>query len=77
MVEAGLAEMHLRVDDARQDVQAPAVDLPPAEACERSPIAAIRPRADADVALDASVMVHDGAALEDQVEGLGHGNLIP
>ena len=40
-------------------------------------MAAIRPRAHADVALHASVVIHDDAAFEDQVEGLGHGNLIP
>ena len=48
-----------------------------AEAWDRSPMAAMRAAAHADVALHAPVVIHDDAAFEDQVEGLGHGNLIP
>ena len=77
VVEARLAEMHLGVDDAGQDVQAPALDLPrcggPGQVADGGDPAV----ANADVALHAPVVIHDGAAFEDQVEGLGHGNLIP
>ena len=48
----------------------------PAEARERSPIVDDRAAGDADVPLAAPVLVHDGAALEDEVEGLGHEDLL-
>ena len=72
MVEAGLAEMHLRVDDAGQDVQAAAVDGPRGRGAGKVADGGDPAAEHADVALRASVLVHDDPALEDQVEGLGH-----
>ena len=77
VVEAGLAEMHLAVDHARQDMQAPALDLPLGGGLRQIADGGDPAGAHADVALHASVVIHDDAAFEDQVEGLGHGNLIP
>ena len=75
MGEAGLAEMHLGVDHAGQDVQAAAIDGPAGrrlrQVAERGDPAA----GDADVARALAVVIDDGAALEDEVEGLGHSNV--
>jgi hypothetical protein len=77
VVEPRLAEMDLGVDDAGQDMQPPAVDL--ALGAGLGEIADMRDGASphADVALDAAVLIDDDAALEDQVVGLGHGELVP
>ena len=77
VIEAGLAEMDLGGDDARQDVKAPAVDLPRGGALRQVADGGDPPIPYADVALHTSVVIHDDAAFEDQVEGLGHGNLFP
>jgi hypothetical protein len=77
VLEAGLAEMHLGVDDAWQDVQAAAVDLPRRGGVGQIPDGRDGAAPHAHVALEASVVIDDDAALEDQVEGLGHGSLIP
>src|SRR5690606_28216634 len=72
LLEARLAEMDLRVDDARQDVQAGAVDRlaggAGCNAAERSDTAV----ADADVTGAGAVVVDDRAALQHQVECLCH-----
>ena len=72
MGEAGLAEMHLGIHHAGQQVQAAAVDhLAGGGTCE---IADRRKTvgANADIAQGHAVMVDHGAALEDQVVGFGH-----
>ncbi|MGY3293714.1 hypothetical protein ACVWWP_006781 [Bradyrhizobium sp. LM3.6] len=73
LLQPGLAEMHLRVHDAGQDVQALAVDhFGGGSLRQRADIgnAAVD---DADIAGSLAVLVDDSAALEDQVETLGHG----
>ena len=75
-VEAGLAEMHLGVDHAGQDVQARGNRSVSAgrrlrQVAERRDPAA----GDADIARALAVVIDDGAALEDQVEALGHSNV--
>jgi folate-binding protein YgfZ len=72
---AGLAEMHLRVDDAWQDVQAPAVHHLAGGGGRQVADRRDGVLADADVPLRPSVLVDDGSALENAVEGLGHGAL--
>ena len=68
--------MDLAVDDARQHVQAPAVDPfgggSPGEVPEFGDAAA----SDADVALTRAVMVDYGCAGQNEVEGLGHGSVL-
>ena len=75
VVEPRLAEMNLRVDDTGQDVQAPTIDdagrIVMREVADGGDPAA----AHAHIAVRPAVMIHDGAALEDEVEGLGHGDL--
>ena len=70
--EARLAEMHLGVDHARQDVQATAVDrLPagfPVQIAERSD----PPARNADIAGDFAVLIDDNPALEDEIVSLRH-----
>ena len=77
MGRAGLAEMHLGVDHARQHMQAAAVDRLARRrrrqvADRRDPPAAM-PRSRAAFA----VVIDDGAALEDQIVGLRHSNMPP
>ena len=77
VLEPGLAEMHLRVDDAGQDVEAGAVDrLAGRAARDRSPIAAMRPPATPMSRARAAVVVDHGAALEEEVEALRHRGLL-
>jgi hypothetical protein len=70
--QARLAEMHLAVDDARQDVQAGAIDrlagIGRAERSDRGDAAV----AHADIALSLPVVIDDGAVLQDQIESLAH-----
>ena len=76
-VEARLAEMHLGVDHAGQHVQARAVDpLGRASARDRSPIAAMAPSRMPTSRRAAAVLIDDGAALENEIEGLGHAALL-
>ena len=71
-VRPGLAEMHLGVDDAGQDVQAAAVDRfrrpKPRQVADRGDV----PGADADIAHALAVLIDDGAALEDQIVSFRH-----
>ena len=76
--EAGLAEMHLAYRSRpgstcrpRQSITCAAV------ACERSPIAAIRPPAIAEIAHAFAVVVDDRAAPDEEVVALGHSNRLP
>ena len=73
VVEPRLAEMHLAVDYARQDMQAGAIDDLAGrglrEIAERHDLSA----SNADIAHDAAILVHHRAALEDDVVSLGHG----
>ena len=76
VLQAGLAEVDLRVDHARQDVKAPAVEgasgrglAEVADGRDRAPV-------DSDIPLAPAVLVHDDAAFEDEVEDLGHGVLL-
>ncbi len=75
VLEPGLAEMHLAVDDAGQDVQAAAVDRLagrcPAEIADGGDAAV----PDADVAQALAVLVDDGAACQDEIVGRGHAAL--
>jgi hypothetical protein len=74
---AGVAKMHLRVDDAGQHGEAAAVD----------DLAGCRPRQVADsgdpaagngkIAHRLAVVVDDGRSLEDEVIALGHSSLPP
>ena len=74
-VRPGSRKCTWRVDHARQDVQAAAVDGLAGrrlrQVAERGDPAA----GDADIARALAVLIDDGAALEDQVEGLGHSNV--
>ena len=66
MGQAGLAEMHMAVDHARQHMQAAAIDHlggRRANVADRGDPAA----RDGDIADALAVVVDDGAALEDQV----------
>ena len=74
-VGARLAEMHLGVDHAGQQMQPAAIDHL-AGGCARQ----IADRGDtagahAEVAQPLAVMIDDGAALEDQVVGVGHAGI--
>ena len=70
--QAGLAEMDVAVDHARQQVQAAAVDhfagMAARKIADRRETAA----ADAEIARGYAVVVDHGAALEDQVVGFSH-----
>ena len=74
MRRARLAEMHLRIDHARQDVQTLGVDdlagRGPRQIADLGDPAA----ADADIARADSILIDQNAALEDQIESLGHGS---
>src|SRR5690606_29051679 len=72
LLQSGLAEVNLGVDDAWQNVQAGAVNhLAPGLGWEgtKSSDATV---ADADVTLADAVVIDDGAALQHQIECLGH-----
>ena len=73
-VSAGLAEMHLGVDHARQHMQPAAVDhlagRSRRQVADRGDAAA----GDGEVAHAFAVVIDDGGALEDQVVALGHSN---
>ena len=77
MGRSGLAEMHLGVDHARQDMQAAAIDR--LARGRRRQVADRRdpPGCDAEVARRFAVVIDDGAALEDQIVGLRHSNMPP
>ena len=76
MLEAGLAEMHLAVDHAWENVQARGVDSLP-----REPLA---DRADlgdaavshANICKPLARLIDDGSAFEDKIEGLGQVRLL-
>ena len=69
---AGFAEMHLRVDHARQDGQAAAVDPFTRRRLRKIADGGDRAAFHADVALSAPVLVDELAAGKNEVEGLGH-----
>ena len=74
MRRARLAKMHLRVDHARQDVQTLGVDdlagRGPRQVADLGDFAG----ADADIARADSILIDQNAALENQIESLGHGS---
>ena len=70
--QAGLAEMHLGVDHARQHMQAPAVDHLTGRSRRQVADRGNAPAGDGEIAHAFAVVVDDGAALEDEVEALGH-----
>ena len=72
MREAGLAEMNVTVDHARQQMQAAAVDDVAGRGARQVADGGEAAAADADVAQALAVVVDHGAALEDQVVGLSH-----
>ena len=65
--EAGLAEMHLGVDHARQEMQAPAVDHLARRRARQVADRRETAGANAEIAHAFAVMVDDRAALEDQI----------
>ncbi|MHC2640217.1 hypothetical protein ACVJGB_003085 [Bradyrhizobium liaoningense] len=73
VLQPGLAEMHLRVHHAGQDVQALAVDHLRGAALRQRPQLGDATARDADVANGLAVLVDHGAALEDHIETLAHG----
>ena len=75
MGEAGLAEMHLGIDHARQDVQAPAIDGLAGRRLRQVAERRDPGAGDADIAYALAVVIDHGGAFEDQVEALGHSNV--
>ena len=73
VLQAGLAEMDLAVDHARQDVKAAAIDPLAGGSLSERPDAGDAAADDADVAKARAVLVDDGAACQDDVEGGCHG----
>src|SRR5262249_2488475 len=73
VLQPRLAEVHLRVDHARQDVEAASVDDLGRRGAGEVAQCRNPSTADADVPLRPPVMVDDGAAVEDEVVGGGHG----
>lgn len=69
MLEAGLAEMHLRVDDAGQNVQPGSLDGPPSaragRAADRHDTAVLH----ADIGKTFAGMIDEGRALDKEIEG--------
>ncbi len=70
--EARLAEMHLAVDHARQQMQAAAVDHLAGRGARQIADGREAAGANAEIAHALAVVVDDGAALEDQIVGFGH-----
>src|SRR5690606_4866156 len=70
LLQARLAEMNLRVDDTRQNVQTGAVDHLAAGLGGKRTKRSDATVADADVTLANSVVIDDGAALQHQIECL-------
>ncbi len=73
MAGAGLAEMHLAVNHAGQDMEARAVN---GLACRGSTQIANRrddPAANTDITLALAIMVDNGGIAEEAVKGFGHG----
>ena len=72
MLQTRLAKMHLAVDDTRQDMQPVAVDglatLDSTKIADAGDAAGDH----ADVAPALAVMVDEGAAFQDHIEGLCH-----
>ena len=75
--QAGLAEMHLGVDDAGQDVQAAAVDALARRGAAQGADFGDEPVADADVAQAGAVMVDHGPAGEDADRSSGARGVLP
>ena len=76
VLEAGLAEMHLAVDHAGQDVQAGGVDgLAGEPFADRADLGdAAVPHA--NIGKPLAVMIDDGSAFEHEIEGLGQVRLL-
>ena len=70
--EARLAEMHMAVDHARQQMQAAAIDHLAGRGARKVADGGKPAAANAEVARTLAVLVDDGAALEDQVVAFGH-----
>ena len=75
--QARLAEMHMAVDDARQEVQAAAVDHLAGGGARKIADRGKAAAADAEIAQAFAVLVDHGAAFEDEVVGFGHLAGIP
>ena len=73
--QAGLAEMHLGVDDAGQEVEAAGVDLFARARAGEVADRADSPAGDADVAHPDAVVVDQRAAFDEEVVGVRHGRL--
>ena len=67
--------MHLGVDHARQDMQAAAIDRLAGRGPRQVADGGDAPARDAEIAHALAVVIDDGAALEDQIVGLGHSNV--
>ena len=76
MLEAGLAEMHLGVDDARQDMEARGVDglagHPLPDRADLGDPAVPH----ANIGEPLAGMIDEGPTFEDKIEGLGQGLLL-
>ena len=73
MNEPRLAEMHLRIDDAREDVKAAAIDALARRGAVKSADLGDAPVADANVALADPVLVDHGPVDEHAIETRRHG----
>ena len=76
LLQARLAEMHLGVDDAGQHVQARWRRRPRPPGRAQAADGGDAAIADADIALGRAVVIDDGAALDQDIEGLGHAGLL-
>ena len=72
MGEARLAEMHMAVDHARQQMQAPAIDRLAGGSARKVADGGKLTSMDANIAGALTVVIDHGAAFEDQIVGFGH-----
>jgi hypothetical protein len=72
-----IAEVHLGVDHAGQQVQAAAIDHLPGGGLREVAEGGDAAIGDAEIAHAFAVLIDDGAALENEVEASGHSNMPP
>src|ERR1017187_361953 len=70
--ETGLAEMHMAVDHARQQMQAAAIDHLSRSGARKVPDRRELAGTNTEIPRTLAVLVVDGVALEDQVVGFSH-----
>ena len=76
MLEPGLAEMHLAVDHAGQNVQAGSVDGLPGRACADRADLGDAAVPDANIGKPLARVIDDGSAFEHEIEGFGQVRLL-